>query len=57
MALSQDQSHAIPSLLFGFSSSLSPMEFLIFLSYLVIPRHPPDSSSGLTEAAISSPLA
>lgn len=56
-ALSQDQSHPIPSLLFGFSSSLSPVEILVFLSYLVIPRHPPDSSSGLTIAAISSPLA
>lgn len=52
MSLSQDQSHPIPSLLFGFSSSLSHMESLGFPSYLVIARHPPDSSS-----AISSPLA
>lgn len=53
----QDQTHTIPSLLFGFSSSLSLMEILVLLSYLVIPRHPPDSFSGVTVAAISSPLA
>lgn len=45
MSLSQDQSHPIPSPLFGFPS------------YLVIPKYPPDCSSGLTIAAISSPLA
>lgn len=56
MALSEHQAHPNPNLLFDFSPSVSPIETFVFLSYLVIPRHPPDTSSGLTIAAISSPM-